>query len=84
MTITQKAEELRRKAARADYLAQIYDEVLDRQKWNSMECHEPDEEHDEHWFTPYEPEDDDSYAAVMRQKYEAYCEVLDAIEKLVK
>ena len=76
-TFKEKAEKLYAKYQMAQDIADIYDEVLDRMKWNGMMFHSADEEHEETWFT--EPEEDDyNY-----HKYLAYKEVLKAIENIM-
>lgn len=76
MTLRDKAQEVRNRAERIDCLADIYAEVEDRMKWNGMEYHSPDDEHEEAWHSV--PEEDSYYYP----KYQAYQEVLKAIEKL--
>lgn len=78
MDWTTKAEELHNAAERITYLEEIYNKVQSEMQWNAMQFHSADDEHEETWFT--EPEEDDyNY-----RRYQAYQEVLAAIEKLVK
>lgn len=81
--LSKKAEQLRKAATRVDNLSQIYEEVEDKMKWNIMDYHEPDDEHEEPWFTIPEPQDEyDEYTQRRLDKYEVYQEVLATIEKL--
>ena len=76
--IMQKAKELEKASRRCEYLAEIYNNVHESMQWNAMDFHKADEEHEESWYT--EPEID----GWNRERYEAYQEVLKAIEKLAK
>lgn len=74
----ESARKTREKANRIEYLGDLYTVIEDKRKWDAMIYHPADDEHSESWFTAPEP-DDYQYA-----KYQACCEVLEAIEKLVK
>lgn len=73
-----KAEQKRREADRLEMLDQIYNEVENQMRWNSMKVNDPDEEHTEPWYS--EP-DADQYTY---PTYLTYQEVLKAIEKLAE
>lgn len=75
--LEEKANALRSKAERIDMLSYIYVQTKRNMEWDSMVSHDIDEEHEEVWFTA--PDSDDNWR---RPKYEAYVEVLSAIEKL--
>lgn len=75
--IEQKARDLDAKADRIRDIAEVYGKVEDDMKWYAMEYHDVDDEHEEKWFT--EPEE----GSYKYNKYLAYKEVLEAIEKLI-
>lgn len=77
-TIDKRVQELHDKADRISTFVEIYEKVETEMKWNAMDWHEKDEEHENTWFTDPTPE---SY------RYNAFCayqEALEAIEKLLK
>jgi hypothetical protein len=76
MNFEEKYNELHEKAERVNNLGHIYEKVKESMKWDCMQYHEPDDEHEESWFT--EP-DEDHY---QYSQYQVYQEVLEAIEKL--
>ena len=76
MNFEEKYNELHEKAERVNNLGHIYSKVEESMKWDCMKYNEPDEEHEEYWFT--EPDKDD----YRYSQYQAYQEVLEAIEKL--
>ena len=78
----EKYDEVRQQADRISVLGQIYEKVEDTMKWNCMEYHSADDEHESAWFTDYE-EDNYHYERAVFEK-EVYEEVLAAIEKLAK
>jgi len=76
--LQKKAEELERAYRRANLLSEIYTKLEREMQWDAMVFHEADEDHEEAWYTA--PEKDDWN----REQYEAWIEVLEAVEKLVK
>lgn len=76
MNFEEKYNELHEKAERVNNLGEIYREVNERMNWNAMNWHAADDEHEVVWFT--EPEENE----YQYSKYQAYQEVLKAIEKL--
>lgn len=76
MNFEDKYNELHEKAERVHNLGHIYEKVQESMKWDCMKWHDSDDEHEEAWFT--EPEEDD----YQYSQYQAYQEVLEAIEKL--
>ena len=78
MNWEEKANELHKAANRVSYLETIYNHVKEQMKWNSMEWHDADEEHEGVWHTA--PEEDSYHYG----EYLVYQEVLQAIEKLAK
>ena len=76
-----KAEELRNKANMIEALGDIYKTIEDKMKWDCMEYHSADEEHEESWFTPY---DEDLMSDWQKAKLEAFKMVLDSIVKMAK
>lgn len=77
MDFEAKYNEAFAKANRINNLGRIYEEVRDRMQWNAMEYNSADEDHEDSWFSA--PESDADYRYEL---YNAYCEVLEAIEKL--
>lgn len=72
------AEMKRREADRIETLEEIYIEIKNSMQWNAMEYHEPDDEHDDNWYTiPYE--NDYRY-----NKYKVYQEVLRTLENMAE
>jgi len=76
MDFESKYNELRNKADRVNKLGDIYRKIEQDMRWEAMQWHDKDDEHEEAWFSVPEP-DDYNY-----QAYLVYQEVLDAIEKL--
>ena len=76
-----KAQEMMEKAQYIQALGSIYDQLENKMKWDCMKYHEPDDTHEEPWFTEY---DDDEMLDYLRFQYMAYKGVLDAIEKMAK
>ena len=76
MNFEEKYNELHEKAERVNNLGRIYDKLNESMKWDCMDWHEQDDEHEEAWFT--EPEED----SWKYSQYQVYQEVLEAIEKL--
>lgn len=77
--LEKKVQEVHDKAYRIEELGIIYEKTVENMNWYAMDYHEPDEDHEEKWFSA--PEETDAYKYV---KYLAYQEVLEAIEKLMK
>lgn len=76
-----KAQEMMEKAQYIQALGNIYTYLEDKMQWDCMKFHEPDDTHEEQWFTEY---DDDEMTDYVRFQYKAYKSVLEAIEKLAK
>ena len=76
-----KAEEMMKKAQFIQALGNIYDYLEDKMKWDCMRYHEPDEVHEQCYFTEY---GDDEMMDFQKEQFSAYKAVLDAIEKLAK
>lgn len=80
MDFDAKFVELNRKARRVSVLSTIYDSVMDKMKWDTMDYHGADDEHEESWFT--EPDENSWNYDEKMLAYETYKEVLDMLEKL--
>lgn len=73
------AEMKRREADRIETLEEIYIEIKNSMQWNAMEYHEPDEDHENGWYTI--PDEDDDYRY---NKYKVFQEVLRDIENMAE
>ena len=80
LNLERKKDNLVKKQHIITIVEKLYANTERDMNWDSMKWHEPDENHEEHWFTEYSKED--SYN--MYQLHEAYKEVLDALERIVE
>ena len=80
MDFDAKYDELKNKAQRVSVLSTIYDSVENKMKWDTMDYHSSDDEHEEAWFT--EPDEESWNYDEKKVAYDTYKEVLDMIEKL--
>ena len=76
--LEQKAQELIDRANRIREIANIYERIVNEMNWYAKEVHDPDDEHEERWFS--DPEE----GSYKYDTFLAYNEVLEAVEKLVK
>ena len=67
-------KEMKDKVSYIQALGEIYKLLEDERTWNCMKYHEPDETHDDPWFTL--PDD-------IKTRYKAYSDVLYHIRVLV-
>ena len=81
MDFDAKFDELNKKAHRVSVLSTIYDSIKDKMKWEAMDYHSPDDEHEEVWFTEPDPENSWDYDNKVIA-HDTYLEVLEMIEKL--
>ena len=80
----EKLKELETKKRTLEAVHDVYLDIQERMQWTAMDCHEPDDKHEEYWYTKPEPEDEyDGYNMARLAKYEIYQEVLDHLMDLV-
>lgn len=79
-----KMQELETKRRTLNAVRAVYENVIGQMQYHAMECHSPDEDHDEYWYSVPNPEnEDDWYNMEMLAKYEIYQRVLEYLTELV-
>lgn len=71
-----KLNELETKITMLQAYKDVRMQIVDSMQWQSMERNEPDNEHEEYYFT--EPAIDDTWK---RPKYEMYLKVIEILDK---
>lgn len=74
--IEEKLEKLEKQVYELNEYKEFRNWVIEKMQWNAMDVHEPDDDHEERWFT--EPIDEDTY---FKPKYDFYQKILTCLDK---